>query len=610
MSIFTAKRACTFITSIFLLFFLTASLGALAQVKVDIDLIAPEHHLARVDIQFEAVAEDSLTLYLPTWRTGRYQVLNLANGIRNFSATSAKKGKLKWRKTAKDTWTVEGGKNQAIKVSYQVYANQLANRTRHIDDSHAFLDNSTVIMYSNHSRAEEHIINLQVPMGWRSVSGLDYGNHGHQFVAANYDILADSPIETGINEFHQFSVEGRKYELVIWGQGNYNSKKMLDDLTVMVKQSKHIWQDYPFSRYVFMVHATSGARGATEHLNSTIIQRSRFQFSQRKDYLGFLLTAAHEFVHTWNVKQYRPKGLVPYDYQQENYSNLLWLAEGSTSYLQSQLLTRGDLISSKEFLDKLAKRITGYQRKPGRDSQTIAQASFDTWINESGDYGNNHSVNIYSEGYLVSWLLDFDILTRTKLKKSYRDVHNLLYKYHRVPESYDEDDVKNILKQVTGEDYTQWWQKNIHGYAKPDFKELLAKAGLTIKYGNVTSNKKTKEQVFTGLKTKKHSHGLMVTQVEKHSPAWHAGLTLDDIVIAIDDLRLVGDSMVNRLKDFSPKQSVKVTFFRRDQLMSQTMNLGATPQGKLSVVPLKKASKKQKAFFKAWIGLPFPNSRN
>ncbi len=96
-------------------------------------------------------------------------------------------------------------------------------------------------------------------------------------------MLVDSPIETGINEHHQFSVEGRDYELVIWGKGNYDSAKMVADLKVLVQQSKHIWHDYPFKRYVFMVHATSGARGATEHLNSTIIQTSRFKFSQRKD---------------------------------------------------------------------------------------------------------------------------------------------------------------------------------------------------------------------------------------------------------------------------------------------------------------------------------------
>jgi predicted metalloprotease with PDZ domain len=383
-----------------------------ASVSVNISIEQPQHHYAQITIGFDKFKREKTSFHLPTWRTGRYKIINLANGIRQFSAVDGHGSPLKWKKIDKDTWQVQDTLDKKVEISYQVYANQLGQRTRHIDDSHAFIDASTVVMYNDFARDQQHQISLNVPAAWRSVSGLEAGTAPHQFIAKNYDVLVDSPIETGINEHHKFSVDGLDYELVIWGKGNYDSAKMVADLTVLVQQSKHIWQGYPFERYVFMVHATSGAKGATEHLNSTIIQRSRFQFSSREDYLGFITTAAHEFVHTWNVKQYRPKGLVPYDYQQENYSTLLWLSEGSTSYLQNQLLLRGDLISSTEFMESLAKRITGYIHKPGRQSQTVAEASFGKWLEEGGDYDKNHSVNIYSEGFLVSWLLDFSIIEK------------------------------------------------------------------------------------------------------------------------------------------------------------------------------------------------------
>ena len=417
---------------------------AFANVQVNINVEQPEHHIAVVVLEFDQVKESKVNFYLPTWRTGRYETLNLANGIRQFVAKDGQGNVLIWKKTDKSTWQVEGTLNKKVTLTYQVYANQLAKRTRHIDDSHAFLDSSAVVMYSKESRAEQHKVQLSVPESWKSFSGLETGENNHQFIANNYDQLVDSPIETGINEHHEFSVDNRQYELVIWGEGNYDSAKMVKDLQVLVKQSKHIWQGYPFKRYVFMVHATSGARGATEHVNSTIIQRSRFKFSTRKDYLSFIAVAAHEFVHTWNVKQYRPEGIVPYDYQQENYSNLLWLVEGSTSYLQYQLLLRGNLMTTDEFFSALAKRISAHRHKPGKEIQSVAQASFDAWISEGGDYGNNHSVNIYAEGFLASWLLDFDILTKTELSKSYRNAHNQLYQQHRLPNSYKEEDVLTI----------------------------------------------------------------------------------------------------------------------------------------------------------------------
>ncbi len=579
------------------------SLPSLADVNVDIDLAQAEHHYANVSVELTKSEAGHVDFHLPVWRTGRYEILNLANGIREFNATSSDNHPLSWQKVDKDTWRVTGDLSGGVNISYQVYANQLGKRTRHIDDSHAFLDASAVVMYTDESRQDTHTVNLQVPTGWRSVSGLKTGEHAHQFIAPNYDVLVDSPIETGINEFHEFEVDGRDYELVIWGKGNYDSAQMVKDLKVLVDQGDTIWSDYPFSRYVFMVHATSGARGATEHLNSTIIQRSRYSFSSRKDYLAFLSTAAHEFVHTWNVKQYRPEGLVPYDYQHENYSNLLWLAEGSTSYLQHQLLMRGELMTSKEWLEHLAKRIESYLHKPGRKAQSIAESSFDKWLDQSGDYGKNHSVNIYSEGFLVSWMLDFDILEKTRLKKSYRNVHNLLSKEYAIPKTFNDDDVKQLLKKVTGKDYGEWWQHNIDGYADPDFSQLLEKAGLEMSYG-----KKDKQKAFSGITAKKHENGVIVTAVEKGSPAWQAGLTTDDIIIAVDGLRLKGADLNARMKHFKPAQEVAFAIFRRDQLMSKSITFSASPDGKLVIKPKTKASRAQKAFFKAWTGLDFPKA--
>ena len=581
-----------------------------ANVLVGIGIEQPQHHYAKIKINFEEFTTEQASFHLPTWRTGRYEIINLANGIREFTAFDGQGNKLEWQKLDKDTWQVQGTLNKKVQISYQVYANQLGQRTRHIDDSHAFIDASTVVMYSDVFRDNKHIIDLHVPATWRSVSGLEAGKNSnansHQFIAKNYDVLVDSPIETGVNEHHKFVIEDREYELVIWGKGNYDSAKMVADLKVLVQQSKHIWHGYPFKRYVFMVHATSGARGATEHLNSTIIQTSRFKFSERKDYLRFISTAAHEFVHTWNVKQYRPKGLVPYDYQQENYSTLLWLSEGSTSYLQNQLLLRGDLMSSKEFLESLAKRITGYIHKPGRQNQTVAQASFNKWLEEGGDYDNNHSVNIYSEGFLVSWLLDFSIMEKTALEKSYRDVHNTLYQDYKIPKGFDEKDLLSILKELTNDDYQVWWQENVHGYANVDFNALLAKAGLTMSYGE---KDKSKQIAWAGIKTKQVTNGLEITHVEKNSPAWQVGLTLGDIIVAINDLRMADKDLTARLKNFKPKDRMSVTFFRRDELVTRMIILGEIPKSKLKVVPLEVVSDEQKAFFKYWTGIAFPNKK-
>ena len=70
----------------------------------------------------------------------------------------------------------------------------------------------------------------------------------NRFVAGNWDILVDSPIETGIEKVVSFSEGGRDYQLVAWGEGNYDINRMAADLKKIVAQAPHIWDGYPFQR--------------------------------------------------------------------------------------------------------------------------------------------------------------------------------------------------------------------------------------------------------------------------------------------------------------------------------------------------------------------------
>ena len=156
----------------------------------------------------------------------------LANGVRTFKAVNAKGEALPVAKTDKGTWQVQTKPGDAVTVSYEVYANVLGERTRHIDDTHAYLDASGIFVYAQPFRNEPVKVKMDVPAGWQSRSGMDSGANcgGHCFVAPNYDVLVDSPTETGIHEFHTFAVAGRTIELAIRGRGNYDSNKMADDL--------------------------------------------------------------------------------------------------------------------------------------------------------------------------------------------------------------------------------------------------------------------------------------------------------------------------------------------------------------------------------------------
>jgi predicted metalloprotease with PDZ domain len=576
------------------------STSAFADVNYALSISQPEHHLGNVSVEFPKTAQAHIDVKLPAWRTGRYEILNLANGVRYFHAKDENGKALKWEKIDHSTWRVHLNQPTEVNLDYQVYANELGKRARHIDDSHAFIDASGFFMFSESFRQEPVTVNLDVPKKWRSVSGMDNLKGKNTFKAADYDVLVDSPIETGINQLHTFEVDGREYDLVVWGNGNYDIDLMLSDLKKLVATGNVIWDSYPYERYVFMVHATSGAGGATEHLNSTIIQRPRDRFAKREDYLGFISTAAHEFIHTWNVKAYRPKGLVPYDYTNMNYSKLLWIAEGSTSYFEDHLLVRSGIETTDEFFKVMTKTINRHLQTPGREVQSASETSFDKWINQGGDHARNYGTNIYSEGSLLSMALDIDLLEKSQGEISYRDVHKALYNAHKMPEGFTEQDVLTILNDLTGRDYSTWWKKNVDAPANLNFDELLDKVGLKLE-----RPEKAKALASIDALAKSSGELLTLSHVRRGGSAWKAGLTSADKIVAVNK-RQVGKDLKTSLEMFNAGDKVTIDYIRRDELATTSIVLSEDFDKPKKVVSNKDATLEQKALFKAWIGVEHP----
>ncbi len=577
------------------------------QIEYLIEIDQPIHHLANISIRVPK-GHSTINLKLPNWRTGNYHIINQSNGIRNFEAKSLSGKKLRWKRVDKSSWKIINPSEKAVRVSYLLYANELGKRTRHIDETHAYLDATAVLMYETSLMALPHVVKLDVPKKWRSFSGLTETKK-HTFLANNYDQLADSPIEVGINDLVEFSKDGRDYQIVFWGKANRSYLDIASDIKQMLTASQTIWKGYPFKKYVFMIHATSGAGGATEHVNSTVIQRSRDLFAKKDDYLNkFLRTAAHEFVHTWNVKAYRPQGLVPYDYQKENNTDLLWMAEGSTSYLQDRLLLVSELESVKDYLKELSKRVHKFQHKPGTQVQSVSQSSSEQWIAQGGDFANNYSVNIYSEGFMATWLLDFKMLKESGLKVSVRDLHQSLFEDQQqqklVVAPYDSQLIKQRLKKITNNDYQKWWNKNINKPLDIDFGALLDQAGLKFK-----KLKDKDHKVWTGFSSKAVDGLITINKVERNSPAWNAGLTTGDQLLAVNGYKVTQKNLDKWLKQFKNGTDIKVTFFREQQLSTVDLKLSTTTKEPRVIELNDDASDAQKAFFKAWLGIDFPDKK-
>jgi predicted metalloprotease with PDZ domain len=166
-----------------------------------------------------------------------------------------------------------------------------------------------------------------------------------------------------------------------------------------------------------MLNAVEDGYGGLEHRNSTVLicnRRDLPSLGMKKmpdSYVTLLGLISHEYFHTWNVKQLRPAEFERYDYTQENYTELLWFFEGFTSYYDDLLLRRAKLIDDTTYFKLINKTINMVLQAPGRQVQSVAQASFDAWVKYYRQDENtpNATISYYAKGALVALCLDLSL---------------------------------------------------------------------------------------------------------------------------------------------------------------------------------------------------------
>lgn len=297
-------------------------------------------------------------------------------------------------------------------------------------------------------------------------------------------MLVDSPLEIGEHERIAFELLDTPHEIVIWPTGlELDRDELVTDFTKIISEQQGIFGALPYRRYVFLIHAGKGAGGGTEHLNSTIMQASREALEGSRDnksaYQRFLSLVSHEFFHTWNVKQFRPTGIHPYDYQPENYTDLLWVCEGSTSYYTALTLARAGLTKTDKYVECLGSSADGLRKNPAARVQSVAEASWDAWINVRDADTDNRTVDFYAKGSLVSLCVDLELGRRTDNRVSYGDVVRALFE--RFPldgPGYASDDLLALANELSDADFGAFFEAYVFGTEQLPFEQVLPTVGL------------------------------------------------------------------------------------------------------------------------------------
>jgi predicted metalloprotease with PDZ domain len=525
----------------------------------------PYTHLLEVEVNVGKLApsDKDLDLVMPAWRSGRYVIFDFSGGVQEFSAADENGKPLQWSKIDKETWRITRGKASAVTARYLVYANEFSERTRGLNDEHAFVDPATTFMFVKKYLNEPVTLTINPFSNWHATSGLDQPEGKENvFNAPTYEYFADCPIEIGNQNDFEFDVDGVPHNLMIAGQGNWDGKKIIADLTKLVRAYKTFWGRLPYKKYVFMFEISPNGGGGTEHINSAIMQVRPFVFRNLASYASFLGLVTHEFFHTWNVKQLRPKGITPYDYTKEDYVNELWVAEGTTSYYGELLLMRMGFLARQEYLDGIARSVQSDRMRPGNKVQSITESSFDAWVKYWRGRQNayNAESDYYDKGSSVSLLLDLQVRQLSKNKHSLDDVMRTMFERFPLGKGYTVDDLQKVCEEMAGGSLEQFFADYVHGTKPIPWEELLGNAGLKLQPKDV------EPKPWLGIMTYDRDNQAQVYSVIAGSPAYDAGLSVGDQVLALNGYRARTSDLTNRIAEMKAGDKIVLTVFRDEKL--------------------------------------------
>jgi predicted metalloprotease with PDZ domain len=581
---------------LFLFFMQTTTGKTPGSPQISYNLTFPEAQAHYVDVEMNItdLHQEFVVLKMPVWTPGSYLVREFEKNIEEFSVSSEGKP-LAAPKTRKNWWHVNTAGLSSIRVRYRVYCFEVSVRTSFINAAHAFLSPTGVFVYPDKMLHEPSTVHIIPYKGWVSASSSLEMVNGDQFTrtAPNYDILYDSPIEVGNQDIFGFDAAGVKYEVCMVGGGNYDKERLKVDLAKIVAQETAVYGENPNKHYLFIVQNYYRGGGGLEHLSSTTLGYSRDSYSTEAGYRNFLSLAAHEHFHLWNVKRLRPIVLGPFDYDNENYTTDLWIAEGFTAYYQNIILRHAGLTTPEVYLTAVSTEMSVIDNQPGAKVQPLAEASYDSWIKAYRPNENsvNTTISYYDKGAAVAMLLDLEIINDSKGKYSLDDVMKYMYDtyYKAAKRGYTDAEFKEGLEKFAGKKLDYIYDNYVYGLTPIDYNHYLAYAGYKITDQAAATNDPTLGVALTNVNGKK-----VVASVLRGSAGWIDGINVNDEIMAIDTIAVtdpatmlngkkVGDKIaVHVLRDNLPLV-LTVTLLRNDKVNYKVEEIGTPTEEELVV---------------------------
>ncbi len=529
-------------------------------------------HLIHVTLRF--LADPTQVLSLPSWIPGSYLIREFSKHIESVRAYDEDGRVLQIQKFEKNKWRLFNTDHELITVEYDVYAYDLSVRGAYVDQSRLYVNPACTCLELEGQEAKEieleiflpsELKHFQIATGLKAKS-LVKGRY--TLYAEHYAQLIDSPFELAEQTRFSFEANGIPHEFVVSGKHAMNTQRMQQDIEKICSTEISMFGTAPFKDYTFMTMATGNSYGGLEHPNSTSLITPRDDLPKADepaepsaDYQRFLGLCSHEYFHSWLVKFIRPENFVNYDLNKEGYTSLLWIFEGFTSYYDDLILLRSGVINQESYIKLLKAQIDRYLQNPGRFVQSVSESSFDAWVKfyRQDENSNNAGTSYYNKGCLVALCLDLGL----RLRGSSLDaLMRKLYENAQKGIQVNERTIFELCNELTGDNWLEQINHLINTTDELPLDQLFPEFGLSYTLKNDKS-------LPFGLKLADKPEGVMVQSARRDGAAAKAGLSANDVIIAVDGLK----ATVKLVEKYAKQDGgYTVLAFRRDELMSFEVN--------------------------------------
>jgi len=538
-------------------------------ISYELRMPKPQNHYFEVQMNIADNDDKQIEVKMPVWTPGSYLVREFSKNV-NLVKAFTKDGKaLKVSKKSKNAWLIDAGNEKNIQVKYEVYSFEVSVRTPFLDLSHGFVSGSGVFMYVEKAKNQAGSVTVFPHESFKRISTslpLDQTakGAGQRFTFENYDQLVDCPMEIGNQEIFEFSAVGVLHTVAMYGDANYNVEQLKKDMPKIVEAETAVIGKNPNKTYTFIVHNVVDGQGGLEHMNSTVLSVNRWTYAG-KQYVDFLNLVAHEYFHLWNVKRIRPIELGPFNYDEENYTTLLWVMEGFTSYYDELILRRTGFYTEEEFLAKLQSSINYVEGSPGSRVQPVAHASFDAWVKayRPNENSSNTSMTYYSRGAVLASVIDAMIVADSDGKKCLDHFMQQLYTtyYEGLKRGFSEAEFKAELSKFVGKNMDDFFAKYVDGTEIIPYKDFYGPVGLNVQ--DITSNNPS-----FGANVREEGGKVIVKSVRFGSSAEEAGISVGDEIVGCNAYRVDQSMFEGMMSGMGNMETCDLLIAREEKLFS------------------------------------------